>query len=198
MARNFTDDEIQRMVLAKRDAKIKNRNWEKDKIKQELKNRGFTLSDFENACSLPVGSVSAALKRRYPQVDKLIAAFLNVHESVIWPNRYLRNGVSISATYDVETMTDEDLEKLNRSVMEQTTRIEIILTPDGTVRREYDLKPPKPVNHDLLKAEYELDDQGRIIAPMADGIVYDDVSPMANERRDVKLPFNVDKKSSSE
>lgn len=115
--RELTDSEKQRLSAAgvmTTEPVFNDRGWSVERIKSEIKNRGFTLVDLERALNLPTGTFYQSLRRRFPRGDKALAAFIGVHESVMWPNRYFVNGVSIDAAYKIEDRSDEELDALNR------------------------------------------------------------------------------------
>lgn len=158
------------------------RGWTPKQIKDEIKKKGFTLSEFERECGFYHNSISQALKKRYPKIDKAIAVFLDVHESVIWPNRYFANGVAINSSYDIETRTDEELRKLNAEFLKP---VEITIIHDwvgtGGQPTISTFIPPEP---NLVADDAPARD------PFYDQPIYEDVSPTAG-RQAVSLPVGM-------
>ena len=72
-------------------------DWDRCQIREALLIEGFTLNGLERAAGLPSGAVNQALIKRYPKVDRVIAAVLKRELHEIWPNRYSENGESIRA-----------------------------------------------------------------------------------------------------
>ena len=72
-------------------------DWDRGQIREALLVEGFTLNGLERAAGLPSGAVNQALIKRYPKVDRVIAAVLKRELHEIWPNRYSENGESIRA-----------------------------------------------------------------------------------------------------
>lgn len=116
---HFTDEERQRMGLTETvsEQKVYERGWTADDFKRVLKERGFTVASFEREAQLPKGSLYVAFKGRYRRVDKILSGFLNIPLHELWPNQYLANGLPMNYRYRAETLSDEELAKLNHSVM---------------------------------------------------------------------------------
>lgn len=154
MQRTFTDEELQRMGLTREEVNrnlaeheekkaLQNaRGWTRQQISNELHIRGFnSIAEFERACGLAKGSVNQAMYKRFPKVDKLISSFLNIPLHELWPNQYLANGVPMNYRYRAETMTDEELAKLNHSVMNPKPK-RVVTLEDQFRRRQQASLPP--------------------------------------------------------
>lgn len=178
----FTDEQRKRLEAIGHtvaDAPVFERGWTNDQIKEAFEAQGFSLASFAKASGLATGSVYQSLRCRVPKIDKIIAAFLGVHESTIWPNRYFKNGVSIHKRYQIETRTDEELAKLNEQFLNPPKRTVVkswVGGPDGGPIVEQVV----PVQIEVKN--YEKDADGMINVPLGDGIDYPDVSPMADEQ----------------
>lgn len=138
----FTPEQIARMNTTVADSvKKHHRGWTRDEFKEAFKKQGFTFTDFERGLSLRPSSVSQSLSKRFPKVDKLISAFLDVPVHVLWPNQYLRNGLPINHRYyDPEIMTDEELERLNAATENARERI-VVPFPSSPDPRPVTLPP---------------------------------------------------------
>lgn len=122
--RELTDSEKQRLNAAgvMTTTTVNNeRGWSVEQVKTAVKDKGFSLKDLERALNLPTGTFYQSLRRRFPRGDKALAAFIDVHESEIWPNRYFVNGVSIDAAYKIEERSDAELDALNREFANPVT-----------------------------------------------------------------------------
>tara|TARA_R110000851_G_scaffold32845_5_gene87871 strand:- start:3608 stop:4207 length:600 start_codon:yes stop_codon:yes gene_type:complete len=183
----LTDQQREAMGLQPKSETIE-RGWSSVQIKKAIQQKGFTLADFERECGFRYNSVSQALKKRYPKIDKAIAVFLEVHESVIWPNRYFVNGVAINKIYNIETRSDEELAALNAEFL-KPKKITVIHdwygTDGGPTVTTYEPAEPFTVadRDDKLKNA-----DGTVNHPFYNQPIHPDVSPMADERRVVKLP----------
>jgi lambda repressor-like predicted transcriptional regulator len=187
MKRDLTEAELQRLGLVKSPTMI-DRGWTKEQIKDAIKELGFSVAGLEKALGVAPRSINQSLQRRSVSSDKAIAAFLNVHESVIWPNRYFVNGVAINKIYNIETRSDEELATLNAEFLKprKITVIHDWYGTDGgpTITVHDDVKPLTVVeNDDKLKNA-----DGTVDHPFYSQPIHPDVSPMADERRVVKLP----------
>lgn len=161
---------------------VAERGWSTEKIKQALNDEGMTLTGLETEIGLPSGTLYQSMRKRSPKGDKAIAAFLGIHESVIWPNRYFVNGVSISSVYNIEERSDEELAKLNA----EFSKPAMITVVKNWHDEEHEQFTP-PVN-DVKIPELPKDDDGRLIVPVGDGTVYEDVSPLVSLPPGVELP----------
>ena len=165
------------------------RGWSNVQIKQALLTKGFTMAAFAREIGKHPVEVYQSLNKRSPKVDKMIAVFLEVHESVIWPNRYFVNGVSINKVYGIEARSDEELATLNEEIM-KPRKIKTIVSwsggPDGgPVVRYHENIAPAPVidNPDAVKNK-----DGTVDHPFYNQPIHEDVSPMADQRQVVSLP----------
>lgn len=68
------------------------KDWHLEEIKAEVRKRGKTLAALSIENGYGAGVCSKALKHPWPAVERLIAAYLGVAPSSIWPSRYNRNG----------------------------------------------------------------------------------------------------------
>jgi Ner family transcriptional regulator len=130
MRTELTNEEKQRLGLANESQReVIERGWTREQIKALINQKGFTISGLERALSLPPGTLNRSLVRRSPKADNLLAKFLDVHVSTLWPNRYLRNGNPIHFHYRAECMSDEELEKLNAAT--EGPREQIVVSLPG-------------------------------------------------------------------
>ena len=187
MKRELTEAELHRLGLEKSPT-MTERGWTKEQIKNAIKELGFSVAGLEKAMGAAPRSINQSLQRRSVSSDKAIAAFLNVHESIIWPNRYFTNGVSINKVYNIETRSDDELAKLNAEFLKP--KIKTVVhdwygTNGGPTVTTYEPEEPSPViiNDDKLKNA-----DGTVNHPFYDQPIHADVSPMANERS-VNKPY---------
>lgn len=128
----FTDEQKRRMgILNEPVREIKERGWTREQFKAAFKKLGFSLVAFERELGLPANSVTVALTKRYPKVQKLISSFLNVPLNELWPNHYLKNGSTIDYRYRAETLTDEELEALNEATADVDRSPIVVSLPVG-------------------------------------------------------------------
>ncbi|MBL4871156.1 MAG: helix-turn-helix domain-containing protein [Robiginitomaculum sp.] len=64
------------------------RGWNKEKIKTELRLKGFTLASLARIHGKGRTYFSIVLIQSLPKGEKVIADILGVHPSEIWPARY--------------------------------------------------------------------------------------------------------------
>ena len=130
MNRTFlTEDERTRIGLTT--VPLKSRNWSKERIRKAIIDKGFpSVAAFERAVGVPQGYVNQSYNRRFPSIEKIIASFLDVHISEIWPDRYLQNGKPIHYHYRVQEMSDEDLAKLNKATLHPEP-VKVVSLPKG-------------------------------------------------------------------
>ena len=76
---------------ANRDA-IKKGHWDKERIKAELRFKGYSLRDLDRKYGYATGHFSKALVQPLRKAEKIIADILGVHPSTIWPLRYGSDG----------------------------------------------------------------------------------------------------------
>lgn len=179
----LTEEQRQRMIAAGVDLPDNEpieRGWTNDQIKEAVKQQGFTLAELEIASNLPKRSLYQSLQRRYPKADKMLAAFIGVHESVIWPNRYFVNGTLIDSSYNIEFRSDEELAKLNAEVS-KPRKITVIRSWAEGDRYEYE--PPSPKQPTVVDGVKNSD--GTVNHPFYDQPIHEDVSPMADQRQTV-------------
>lgn len=151
------------IVWGNEQPEIKVRGWSKEKIKQAIVDKGFNISSLERVLNLPKRSINQSINVRSPKSDKILAAFLGVHESEIWPNRYFANGVSIHASYGVEFRTDGELKKLNDGFMQPPMMT--IVGLNGSITKQ----PMKPKPTDLtFKSDKPKNADGTINHPFYD------------------------------
>lgn len=70
-------------------------DWHSADIKAELEKRGTTLARLSCAAGYHRGTLSQALRRPYPDAERIIAAALGKRPAEIWPSRYDRHGAPI-------------------------------------------------------------------------------------------------------
>lgn len=116
--------------------------WSKDRIKRELLLKGFSISGFERQAGIPKGSVNQSLIARRPKTDKMIAAFLGVHESEIWPDRYFVSGASISKQRGKPRPSTENTRKINENIEFHRRVKRTIKHIDGSVEYIYRTQLP--------------------------------------------------------
>lgn len=195
MSRELTDEECERLGISRDVPEFTERGWTVDQIKEAIAAKGFKVPSLERALRLPVGSIYQSLNKRSPKTDKMIAKFLEVHESMIWPNRYFTNGVSIHASYNIEQRSDDELQKLNAEFSKprviKTIHSWVGGPGGGPVVSQFE-----PVEKDVsdlssLKERFAVGADGRFIVPIGDGTVAPDEPALVNERQKVSLPVGV-------
>ncbi|MBV1702588.1 MAG: helix-turn-helix domain-containing protein [Hyphomicrobiales bacterium] len=62
--------------------------WHPADIMSAIKKKGATLSSLAIAAGVQKQVVSTAMYRPYARGERIIADFLGIHPSVIWPDRY--------------------------------------------------------------------------------------------------------------
>lgn len=184
MKRELTDEERERMGLKNfSEPTGANRGWTAEQVKQAIHDKGLSIAEFERQADLSNRSVRDAMKQRSPKTDKMIAAFLNVHESIIWPNRYFVSGVSIPKNLNVENQTDEWLAEYNAKI-KPVTHIKIIDSwtggPDGgPIVRYQELQPKRETVTDKVQQTKNAD--GTVNHPWYDQPVAPDVPAAADQ-----------------
>lgn len=190
MTRKLTAEERQRIGLVDVNVEEHDRGWTKDEIKEAIKQSGFSAASLERAFNVAPTSINQALNKRSPKIDKMIAAFLNVHESVIWPNRYLVNGVSISSRYNIEQQSDEFLAKLNHEAANPPRRRTVEVGGKVVFHDESKAEVNLTADLTLLREKYGTDEEGRIVIPMNGE--FPDVPSRADHRvENVTLPVGM-------
>ena len=69
--------------------------WHPELIKSAIRMKGMTLTGLAMKNGLPEGSCRVALIRPHVDADRVIAAFLKVPLSELWPSRYDEDGNDI-------------------------------------------------------------------------------------------------------
>tara|TARA_R110000850_G_scaffold172133_1_gene297352 strand:- start:249 stop:815 length:567 start_codon:yes stop_codon:yes gene_type:complete len=178
----LTEEQREAMGLNSKSETVTERGWTNDEIKAAMMTKGFTMAAFAREIDKQPVEVYQSLNKRSPKVDKMIAVFLDVHESIIWPNRYFINGVSINKVYNIETRSDDELAKLNAEFLKpkiKTTIHDWYGTNGGPTVTTHEPEEPSTViiNDDKLKNA-----DGTVNHPFYDQPIHADVSPMADER----------------
>lgn len=68
----------------------KAQDWHPADIIAAIKKRGTSLSALSRNAGLRPATLNNALARRWPKGEKIIADFLNVSPTDIWPSRYMQ------------------------------------------------------------------------------------------------------------
>ena len=89
------------------------RGWHSLRFKDEFDRVGINASQFCRLFDFQRNAVSISIKKPYPKVDRLLAELFNAPLAEIWPNRYFWNGVRITSAYNVEKLTNDELQRLN-------------------------------------------------------------------------------------
>lgn len=63
-------------------------DWHSADIIAEIKKKGSSLSALSRCAGLNSSTLSNALVRKWPKGERIIAEFIGVDASVIWPSRY--------------------------------------------------------------------------------------------------------------
>jgi Ner family transcriptional regulator len=93
----------------KRSKTAKPRKWHREQIKAEVRMRGETLTSLAVKNELAEDACRDALRTRRPDAEAVIAKFIEVPASELWPDRYPRN----EASTDVDTRKRELTHRLN-------------------------------------------------------------------------------------
>ncbi|ATG15901.1 MULTISPECIES: helix-turn-helix domain-containing protein [Providencia] len=99
---------------------LRKSNWHPADIIAALRKRGTTLAAISREAGLSSSTLANALSRPWPKGEWIIANFLGIHPSEIWPSRY----------YD--PMTGELLERRIRDKPRKVTEIEEIENREPT------------------------------------------------------------------
>lgn len=67
---------------------IKKKDWHPADIVAEVRKKGSTLSAISRCSGLSSSTLINALSRPWPKGEYIIADFLKIHPSEIWPTRY--------------------------------------------------------------------------------------------------------------
>ncbi|KMJ45150.1 transcriptional regulator [Xenorhabdus khoisanae] len=71
-------------------------DWHQADIIAELRKRGTTLAAVSREAGLSSSTLANALSREWPKGEWIIANYLGIHPSEIWPSRYFdKNGQPI-------------------------------------------------------------------------------------------------------
>ncbi|PHM70018.1 helix-turn-helix domain-containing protein [Xenorhabdus kozodoii] len=63
-------------------------DWHQADIIAALRKRGTTLAALSREAGLSSSTLANALSRQWPKGERIIADYLEVHPSEIWPSRY--------------------------------------------------------------------------------------------------------------
>ena len=69
--------------------------WHRADIKAGLEKRGWTLTRISRVLDMESRTAARVFYARWPAMEAAIGHILNVPPHVIWPDRYLANGISI-------------------------------------------------------------------------------------------------------
>lgn len=73
-------------------------DWHREQIKAAARMRGTSLTDLARASGYDATAFyKTASDRRWPAVERIIAEALGLRPQDIWPSRYDRRGVPLSA-----------------------------------------------------------------------------------------------------
>lgn len=64
------------------------KDWHSADIIAAIKKKGSSLSAISRQAGLNSSTLNNALSRRWPKGEKIIAEFLDIPASEIWPSRY--------------------------------------------------------------------------------------------------------------
>lgn len=68
------------------------RPWDRERIKYELRLKGYTLASLTRIHDYSIGYFAKSLSQPLRHAEKIIAEILEVHPSEIWPQRYGPDG----------------------------------------------------------------------------------------------------------
>lgn len=94
-------------------ARAEDGGWHPEIIKTAIRLRSMTLTKLALDNNLPEGSCRVALIRPHTEADRVIAEFLGVPLSELWPSRYDERGHSIRHERD---NTSFDRERTHRLI----------------------------------------------------------------------------------
>lgn len=66
--------------------------WDPEDIKAAVRKRGVSLSELSRLNNLSHNACNFALRRQWPRAEAVIAKFIGVPASEIWPDRYTPDG----------------------------------------------------------------------------------------------------------
>ena len=69
-----------------------NDHWDKERVKTELRRKGYSLAALDRIHKYAPGHFSKSLTQPLRKAEKIIADILDVHPSIIWPARYGSDG----------------------------------------------------------------------------------------------------------
>lgn len=64
------------------------KDWHSTDIIAAIKKKGSSLSQISRQAGLNSSTLNNALSRRWPKGERIIAEFLDIPASEIWPSRY--------------------------------------------------------------------------------------------------------------
>lgn len=74
---------------------MNNKDWHQADVIASLRKKGTSLAALSRASGLSSSTLANALTRPWPKGEYLIAEAIGVHPAVIWPSRYVRDGVLV-------------------------------------------------------------------------------------------------------
>ncbi|MCS2156754.1 helix-turn-helix domain-containing protein [Scandinavium sp. H11S7] len=74
---------------------MNNKDWHQADVIASLRKKGTSLAALSRASGLSSSTLANALTRPWPKGEHLIAEAIGVHPAVIWPSRYVRDGVLV-------------------------------------------------------------------------------------------------------
>ncbi|EAN3486905.1 transcriptional regulator [Salmonella enterica subsp. enterica] len=66
----------------------KSQDWHPEDIKAAIRKRGMTTSQLSRCNGLAESTLRNVFRHHWPKGEKIIADFLNMEPSEIWPSRY--------------------------------------------------------------------------------------------------------------
>ena len=84
-------------------------HWDKERVKTELRRKGFSLAALDRIHGYAAGHFSKSLTQPLRKAEKIISDILGVHPSIIWPARYGSDGRPHQGRFlpDAEPLTNE-------------------------------------------------------------------------------------------
>lgn len=86
--------------------------WHPEIIKTAIRVKGMTLTRLATDNGLPEGTCRISLIRPHTEGDRVIASFLNVPLSELWPSRYDDEGNTIRHERDISSIGRDDNHRL--------------------------------------------------------------------------------------
>lgn len=71
----------------------KEKGWHPEEIKAAIRMRGSTMADLSRQNGYVDSVVKQVLRKPWPAVERIVADFLGVEPSEIWPDRYGPDGM---------------------------------------------------------------------------------------------------------